>query len=268
MTYICDNCGKDALPTDTVCWHCGAKLPKWETPSPTESKPENETAPLDLKKTVMYGSFTIIILILLLAVMGSMGQRPLFITTDATQLLPEWTAVTSADFSYTVNLPPDWQWLDREEAEQREMADLFFVEKSELQTAVDPFANLANDTRLLSLAYKEPETSEEWPAFITVIRSDNLNEWTQPQIVGSLRNELGEGLLRYEVEDTFYGREKIDFRLRLYDELTAVELRCIQHLIPSQTQTYIIAACTPEDSYTANATEIFSILASFQPLER
>ena len=280
MTYKCQNCGQPALETDAICWHCGQPLASQnsktnqaaeETTVATESLPQ-----LPMQRIAAYGGLTLVIIIALLWVMQALGRQPQVVRSLSGSLKPGWTAVTDDNQIFTINLPAQWQYLDRYNPEQEETLITELRQNSQYQAVLAPYDAVADDRQLLLLAQANPtEMETAVPAFILVTRSQQISQLTPVQMTDFLQTgPAGFELQRANLEASVNGREQVTYIAKLpYENQT---LRCQQLFYLSENDSvngddpdsYLILGCVSQDGYSTYTNIFHDILISFQPLLR
>jgi hypothetical protein len=282
VTYQCQNCGQPALETDTICWHCGQPLrrQKNETNPAAAAVSTESLPPLPMQSIASYGGLTLLIIVGLLWVMQALGRQPQVVQSLGSALKPGWTAVTDHDQLFTLNLPAQWQPLDRYKPEQEEAFIAALRQNSQYQAALAPYDAVADDRQLLLLAQADPAEMETLalsevevavPAFVLVMRSQQLSQLTPEQMTNFLETDpAGFDLQRANLEASVNGREQITYIAALpYENQT---LRCQQLFYLSENDddpnSYLIIGCVSQDGYSTYTNVFHDILVSFQPLLR
>lgn len=279
MTYTCQNCGQPALETDTICWHCGQplagkkdKTTTAEKETAVPSEPSEPLPSLPVQSIAAYGGLTLIIIIALLWVMQALGQQPQVVRSLNGSLKPGWTAVTDYNRLFTLNIPAQWQTLDRYEPQQEDAFITLLRQNSQYQAALAPYDAMADDRQLLLLAQAEPtETETAVPAFILVTRSRQISQLAPDEVTTLLKaGPAGLELQRVNLEASINGREQVTYIAALPHENQT--LRCHQLFYKNANaddlDSYLIIGCVSQDSYSTYTNIFHDILVSFQPLLR
>ena len=250
----CNNCGKDALATDTICWHCGASLPKVATNTAVSPDPDADLLAQERSKTAVFIYATLFALTVL-ALMGTLyalGQRPLFVLNSETERPAGWAAVTNQAQTFTFNLPADWEWLD----ESDEMMDMLFEGDEGMKTAVLPFLTIVPDSKLTFIAQQTDSSP-----FLLILHGDALAKTSPRGLITAIEDEpLQEGnIVSNDIIENGITGEQVDFRINFPDE----QLRCQHRYVQDG---YLLVACADEEEYGRYATDLFNTLSSFQPL--
>ena len=212
MTTKCPNCGQPALETDTICWHCGQSLPreKSQTEPAEVTAVSPESPPFPLPSILAYGGLTLVIIIALLGVMQALGRQPQVVPSLGSSLKPGWTAVTDDNQTFTLNLPAQWQRLDRYDPEQEDAFIAALRQNDQYQAALATYDAVANDRQLLLLVQAEPtETETAVPPFILVTRSQQISQLTPEQMTSFLEANLH--VQRVNLEASVNGREQVTY---------------------------------------------------------
>ena len=183
-------------------------------------------------------------------------------------LKPGWTAVTDDNQTFTLNLPAQWQRLDRYDPEQEDAFIAALRQNDQYQAALATYDAVANDRQLLLLDQAEPtETETAVPPFILVTRSQQISQLTPEQMTSFLEANLH--VQRVNLEASVNGREQVTYiTAQPYDDLI---LRCQQLFYKSvddDPDSYLITGCVSEDNYSTYTNIFHDILVSFQPLLR
>lgn len=280
MTYTCQNCGQPALETDTICWHCGQPLAGKKDKTNQAAK-ETAVSPeslpsLPIQSIAVYGGLTLVIIIALLWVMQALGQQPQVVRGLSSSLKPGWTAVTDHSRLFTLNMPAQWQKLDRTDPLQEEAFITTLRQNSQYQSVLAPYDAMADDRQPLLLAQADQtETETAVPAFILVTRSRQISQLSPKEVTTRLEaGPAGLELQRVNLEASVDGREQVTYITALpYENQT---LRCQQLFYKSVNDSvsgddpasYLIIGCVSQDSYPTYTNIFHDILVSFQPLLR
>ena len=257
---VCNNCGKGALATDTICWHCGAKLPK--AAIETIPDPDADLLAQERSKTAVY-IYAALFAFTVLALMGTLyalGKRPLFVLNGKTERPAGWTAVTDQSQTFTLNLPPNWEWLDNSD----EMMDVLFEGDegmkmpalSAVETAVLPFLTSVPDSKLTFIAQQEAESP-----FLLVLHGDALAQTSPRQLIAAMKDEpspTAEIVDTSIIENSLTG-DQADFRINFPEQAIRCQYRHVQ-------AGYLLVACADEGEYGRYTADLFNMLSSFQPL--
>ncbi len=267
--HTCPNCGQTILATDTVCWHCGWQLPrKSSRANPVLTQPaEVESEPYSLRNIMVYGGMTGLVIVLALWVMGSLGKRPLAVIADRTSLPAGWTAVTDANLTFTLNLPPGWSWQEAAEAGQDAFSQAI-IQDDLLPAALAPFGRFDQQLQLLMLAANQTaDQVDDLTGYLIIARDRRAQPLTLDDakfLLEAYDDKIE--LLRTEYVDGVRGEPQADFLVRVIDDEGGTTLRCQQKIILQPQGNYLLAACSLPKTYTSLSTDLHDILASFQPL--
>ncbi|MCB9419292.1 MAG: hypothetical protein H6667_05790 [Ardenticatenaceae bacterium] len=275
MTNTCQNCGQPTLETDTICWHCGQPLPQQPKSQPKQPKATAVTPdsvpPLPLQSIAAYGGLILLIIIALLWVMHALGQQPQVVQSLGSSVKPGWTAVTDTNRIFTLNLPVQWQTLDRYASDQEDAFVAALRQNSYYQAALAPYDAMADDRQVLLLAQADPaEMETAVPAFVLVTRSQQISQLTPEKMTALLEaGPAGFDLQRVNVEMSVNGREQATYIAALpFEDQT---LRCQQLFYKSEVSdddSYLIIGCVSQDGHATYTNIFHDILVSFQPLLR
>lgn len=258
----CPNCEKETLATDTICWHCGAKLPKAAMKTAAAPDPDADLLAQERSKTavITYASLLAITILALLVTLFALGKRPLFILNAETERPAGWVAVTNQEQTFTLNLLEDWTWLDKSDETQMETIDALFEADEGMKTAVLPFLSIVPDSKLAFIA----QQTEDAP-FLLILQGEALAA-TSPQALIADINEVmgGDGgkngrLQQSNIIDNSITGEQVDFRLSFPEQTLRCQHRYVQN-------GYLLIACTDESVYGRYSSDLFTTLSSFQPL--
>ena len=267
MTYQCERCGQTALETDTVCWHCGWRFSQQE-PKKSASKTKAiaaEEEPLSLSAVAIYAALTLIILLAIMLVTRSLEHKPLFLANPETSLESGWVPVTDQEQQFTLNIPSQWQWFEKENEEQQSSFNVL-AKNDQFRAAVAPLANIAADTEVLLVALDDT-TAESLapPGFLVVARSVDFRQLSSEQTLNQVRQNAA-NLLDAEITESFTGQNQVDILLDV--DSADSPLRCRERLIQGSQAGYLVAGCTPRAGYPRYRNEFEAMVASFQPLTR
>ena len=249
----CKNCGKEALATDEICWHCGAKLPKTAVKAVSAPDPDADLLTQERSKTAVLITAALFALtaLALMAVMTALGQRPLFILNGKTERPAGWTAVTNQPQTFTLNLPPDWEWLDK--ADERMGA--IFEEDGGMETAVLPFLAIVPDSKLVFMAQKSSDSP-----FLLILHGNALAETSPRELITSLNDAPPDvEIVASDIIENSITGQQVDFRLNFPN----AGLRCQHRYVQDG---YLLIACADEREYGRYTSNLYNLLSSFQPL--
>lgn len=261
MAQTCTNCGHPALETDTVCWHCGWQLspPRVIKANARQSEAVAEE-PYPLTAVVFQGVMTVAVIIAVLLVMRSLGQKPLIIIHPETRLSADWLPVTDPAQRFTLDLPVDWTWLD--ESDQPRFADLLQAD-DQFQAALAPLSNFVEDTELLLVARGSRGSTGELTGFVVVAHSESLDALTPQQAIELVSQQAAELTIREtSLVESLTGQTQATI---LVDGV-GDQLRCRQQLTPGQPDSFLLTACSPTAQFPRYANDLQNILNSFQIL--
>lgn len=283
MTYECRNCGQPTLETDTICWHCGQPLTQQKSqPKQAEAAAVSiEPLPmLPMLRIAAYGGLTLVIIVALLWVMQALGRQPQVVRGLNSSLKPGWTAVTDYNQTFTLNLPAQWQKLDRYDPQEEDTFIAALRQNSQYQAVLAPYDAMADDRQPLLLAQAgQTEAETAVPAFILVTRSRQISQLTPERMTDLLAaGPAGFDLQRVNLEASINGREQVTYIAALpYEDQT---LRCQQlfyknvngsvndSVNDAETDSYLIVGCVSQEGYATYTNIFHDILLSFQPLLR
>lgn len=120
MSKTCENCGQPVLASDAICWHCGRKLPRTETPAAASEAPtQNDSAhSISLTAVIVYAALTAVILLATFLVMRSLGRRPLPPSEGSFNPPAGRETVPTESGGSSLSLSSDWRWLDESNSSQ------------------------------------------------------------------------------------------------------------------------------------------------------
>jgi hypothetical protein len=267
MARTCDNCRRPVFDTDTVCWHCG-----WKLPIPAQSEPETSSAAQNLAEAdsssasdpvawpvvFFYGVLTAVTFLALVLLMRSLGLSPtIALKTDSGS--GERILLNDPQKLFAVEIPADWTWYFQHGAQSQTSLASLVEEDARIQKAVAPLGDIVPDIDYLLFAENEFE-------FLVVTRSERLNRLTAQQAVISLRQELFENITVTEArltQDKAAGDTAV-FVLQRTDQ----PLYCWQSFSPGPSATYLVAACTPSENQNLFNPELNTVINSFTILSR
>lgn len=259
----CPNCEKQRLATDTICWHCGAKLPKVAMETAVFPDPDADLLAQERSKTavIIYASLFALTILALMAMLTALGKRPLFILNGETERPAGWTAVTNQPQTFTLNLPAGWEWLDKANEAESATIDALFAGDEGMKTAVLPFLTIVPDSKLAFLAQQK----EDAP-FLLILQGEALAATSPRALIADVERLMdgdgggGNGRLQQSsiIENGITG-EQVDFRFGFPQQTLRCQHRYVQ-------DGYLLIACADEGVYGRYATDLLTTLSSFQPL--
>lgn len=242
------------LETDTVCWHCGWRIPQTETqkPAPKPTRQQEETPKeISLSAIGVYGGITAVVVVLMFMVMNVLGRKPFVVISPESGR--DWQVITDANQSYTFDLPPGWVWVEgRIDGTVTEMVE------GEMKTAVfATLQDLTEDAELLGLAVSN---NPERPAVFMVGRSQGLYSNTMVDLVERQRNTAVSETI---VIENLLGNPQAHWLLELPG---TPPWKCQQDVVRGQNVNYLVTICAPNPRYAPQLKQLEGILHSFQPL--
>jgi hypothetical protein len=284
-TNTCPACGKRILPSDTLCWHCGHKLPEQAAPldlplSPRvvakrPAAPQTDTPSYDLRAIAVYGSLTLAVFVALLLVMGGLGRRPLLVNSAGLDIPDDWIQLTDSQLRYTLAVPGGWQWLDVPFRDQQGVLAELTRRQPYIARSLNPLGQTASDLSIESVALvsealaSEPLGSEalglpDPVPFVVIAASPRLRELT-PQEALSRLADSPLPVSDQRLDDSVPRQPRGRFSVRD----APAGYQC-QHLVTADpaTAAYLVAACAPEAQYAGLQAVLDAVLNSFQLLEQ
>ncbi|MCA9979574.1 MAG: zinc ribbon domain-containing protein [Anaerolineales bacterium] len=275
MARYCPNCQRPVLPSDTTCWQCGARLPNESIPTPTTDTappapkrpdtvtmsrlPALETLPsghtiaapdtAGPPPILIYGLFTLLLISAAFFLLNRLAAPPLTQATWADLPPSGWVNITADDYTYTLNLPEEWQ----------------------VQTAPDPatqalitrpWTTKTDDWQPILFASPAPNSVPDAP-FIVILRSETLRDLTADEALVYLQGDFGQSVT---VSNPFL----VENSNRSFLSLTSVAdgLRCRQHYVHGREASLLVAGCAYGVAFGQNLRTLTPILESFEYLRR
>jgi len=267
----CPNCGQSILETDTVCWHCGWKLPRRTgakiKPAPAHLD-ETDQQPYSLKLIAGYGVITGLVIVAALLVIAALGNRPRVITTEDTKLKPGWTAVTDRSISFTLNLPDGWVFQEPAGPQESLLLTDQIESDALMRATISPFGRFDSNLSLRLLAANGPIRESRPNSFLIIVEDNRQKQLSLNEAVALLENSTpGLVILRTDVGESLRGEPQANFLVRVVGGNPPTSLlRCQQEFVRSDPASFILSACAAPSVYPALSTNLHDILASFQLL--
>jgi hypothetical protein len=237
---------------------------------PARESTERSVSPAegyDLRAIVTYAALSLLILLALLAVMRSLGRQPLLVASADLRLGAGWMAVTDSELSYTLSLPPGWQWLDGTFRQQQELLDELALSAPDMRWSLAPLGEVTGDMELVAVAYQpEPPEIGGPLIFATIGRSQRLGEITPQQALDVL---AGQSLSSFPITtsdlvENIPGQPQVRFGVLDHSR----QVQCRSLFIADAFAGYLVAACAPQASFGRVQRDLDDILDSFQLIER
>lgn len=285
FVFTCENCGKRVLPSDTLCWHCGYKLPQRTaavdltlpsraskdaapaaTPAPAAAASTSApSAPYDLCALGIYGALTLFLILALLLVMRALGQQPLLVNSAGLSLGDDWIQLTDSGLRYTLGVPGGWQWLDVPFRDQQSVLADLIERQPYIARALNPLGAVAGDVNIQGVAIGSQALELPDPAPFAVIATSARLRDLDPQ--GALDMLASSPLPAVDRrEDTSVPLQP---RARFSVLDAPANYQCLELFTTDrETAAYLVAACAPQDQFATNQRDLNAILDSFQLLER
>lgn len=264
MNVTCEYCGEPAMPSDSKCWHCGKPLPNREVA-------ENDvvTAATSWQSTgkssavIAYGIITLLVIVAAVIVMASLGSQPLLQIGVGTRTPEEWISILSADASFYVNLPEEWNRLDGANPDQLERLKSRLAEDDFLEKATLPFGDAVDDLEIVFIAAEEKKIGDLPASFLVIGNSPSLSALSYEEAIQYL--SLGD----YQVRETNIVENFDKSNLSIYvrtplDDEAGGSLRCRQQFIHGERDSLLVSACAPDNLYRGQEAKLLTLMESFQ----
>jgi len=251
------------LPTDTVCWRCGWKLPVHAAADQPGLELASEVQPISVTAVSAYAGLLLVTVVLLFVVFKVLGTYPVVLLDPQAPIKPGWQLITDQRQTFTIELPPGWEWTedDLNQRLERELAD-----KPEMTAALAPWSEVVDDLDVRLIASSTAsEEADGIPGFIVVARSGRLTEVTAEQMVAFWSGRVAvEDLLATAVTEDLQGRPKGTAVLMM--KTGGEQWTCRQEGVAGVDGRFLLAACAPTELYEEHGREYEILLSSFQLL--
>lgn len=273
----CENCGKRVLPTDTVCWHCGWKLPQRTAPVDLTLGPTTrqtavaEPAPppeFNLRAIAVSGALTLFLCVALLLVMRALGQRPLLVGSAGREFGDDWTALTDSQLRYTLGVPAAWQWLDVPFRDQQQVLEGVLRRQPIIGRVLNPLGVPADERLVEGLGLGTQALQQSDPAPFVVVATSPLDGQTDPQAVLDALAARGLALIDPQVDSSVPFQPRARFGLLNEDLGYQCQYLVLPNGLAGNDGAYLLAACAPQTQYAATERDLTKILNSFQLVEQ
>jgi hypothetical protein len=274
-TNTCRACGKRILPSDTLCWHCGHKLPERAAPLDLPLSPrvvakgsavaQTDAPAYDLRAIAVYGGLTLAVFVALLLVMGALGRRPLLVNSAGLDIPDDWIQLTDSQLRYTLAVPGGWQWLDVPFREQQAVLDDLVRRRPTIGRSLTPLGQTAGDLSIEGVALGGEALGQADPApFVVIAVSPRLRTLTPGEAL-SLLAESPLPVSDQRLDDSVPRQPR--GRFSVVDAPAGYQC---QHLVTADpaTAAYLVAACAPEAQVAGLQADLDAVLNSFQLLEQ
>jgi hypothetical protein len=274
-TNTCPACGKRILPSDTLCWHCGHKLPEQAAPldlplnprvvAKRPAAPQTDTPSYDLRAIAIYGGLTLAVFVALLLVMAALGRRPLLVNSAGLDVPDDWIQLTDSQLRYTLAVPGGWQWLDVPFRDQQGVLAELTRRQPYIARSLNPLGQTAGDLSIESVVVGSEALGLPDPVpFVVIAASPRLRELAPQEALSRL---AGSPLpvSDQRLDDSVPRQPRGRFSVRD----APAGYQC-QHLVTADpaTAAYLVAACAPETQYAGLQADLDAVLNSFQLLEQ
>lgn len=261
-SYSCDNCGQSVLETDDTCWHCGRRLSKktTETADQARAAGASTTTSLSLTTVGSYAAVTALVFLALLLLTWSLGERPLNLNG-----LPRsgWQTTTDEDLSYALDLPQEWEWLDKSDGRQRIIFDTTLAANPQFQAIIAPIGQREATLELVAIATDTSTNGQVASSFLLVARDNGGKRLSAEQVVAYLqRSGNGIQVLEAKLVNDSTGRQGAELSIQV--KSGAQELHCLQRFVAGSSASYLVAACSERSSVLAN--DLPTMISSFRTL--
>jgi hypothetical protein len=271
----CPACGKRILPSDTLCWHCGHKLPERAAPLDLPLSPrvgakgsavaQTDAPAYDLRAIAVYGGLTLAVFVALLLVMGALGRRPLLVNSAGLDIPDDWVQLTDSQLRYTLAVPGGWQWLDVPFRDQQAVLDDLVRRRPTIRRSLTPLGRTAGDLSIEGVALGGEALGQADPApFVVIAASPRLRALTPGEAL-SLLAESPLPVSDQRLDDSVPRQPR--GRFSVVDAPAGYQC---QHLVTADpaTAAYLVAACAPAAQVAGLQADLDAVLNSFQLLEQ
>ncbi|MCA9999968.1 MAG: hypothetical protein KDE56_29600 [Anaerolineales bacterium] len=241
----CENCDRPLLITDAVCWHCG---------HPRQGSAAAATAAVAAESSGLtavsgYAILTLVIIISLLLVIRSLGQQPLLVVNSNAPRPRGWAVFTDSQHRFTLNLPPDWQLAEPDEA----AFTALLAGQEGWETAVSPL-----DPGTILLLASSPDDT---PQLVAVARNVQLHQLSLNQLT-DLIAKGGVDIQELEESESFFGMPQINLTFAANGNIL-----CSQQYALQPEDSYLLTICMDSTTFRRSRDTIEAIQGSFQPLK-
>ncbi len=267
MTLRCKNCDQTILPSDVVCWHCGYELAPiemaaGEQPNEPPLFEEPDIPGVSLTAVSFYALLTLATILLLVLTTRALAQYPLIQIDPQAPVKPGWTMFVDHRGIFTLDLPPQWTWLEDEPGGGLSLLTTALAASPQFETALSPLGQYATDTEVRLLAQAEADADDDsLPGFVVVGESARLNRLSGREV---------QALLSLGAEKVTVNETAVSQDLDGNEMITAVtqfshagqEWGCQQQVVGAHSSRFIVAVCQPGSFILDRAAS--NILSSFQ----
>lgn len=254
MTRVCQNCNQPALPSDTICWHCGQQLTAFVAQPDSTATRASAASPSQLRLGLLYGGLTAVFLIIFLSATTILEKSPLVIFDGRIAYPPNWQSVTAANMAFTLNVPPRWTV-----AENPAEGDAPYF-----STTLQSF-NATPAQADLRLIATSPNTEDDATPFVMVAYMPQLTAFSAAELLDYVRNNEA---INYATGDIVRGLHPDPAPAYIFEVQDGDQrLRCLQQVTRAYEQSYLVSGCAPLASYPDNEEALGHALATFQILE-
>lgn len=261
----CHNCGQPFLPGDTECWHCG-----WRpTGQPVKvAAADSATATgsaqplIELPTIAVYAGLTLIIAIATLLVMRSLGRAPLAEVALERTLPAGWTTVVDRTQSFSLNLPPNWNWLESDSSGPGTL-DQIIARRPESLAVTAPFTGTLSGMKIVLFASGSPPDEQTAASgFLIVARDLRPGQVTPEAALELLRSsDSGVRVLRAAITRDLRGDSRGAFAVEVGSDERRIQ--CREGFATEDAGAFLVAACAQSAQFAAFATSFQAMVNSF-----
>ncbi len=271
LNLRCENCGQPATATDVVCFHCGQPLAdREELPEPAVKVKDGWRQTISPRAAAGYIGIAALVLLAFLLVTRSLGQRPLVQVGFATRPAEGWRQMVNQGENFLFYLPNNWETYDGLDPDQTDELALRLAESELYQLATQPLSSLTDDLEIIYLAQNGRPAEDDRFAFLVIGRSALLSGLAYDEVLEVWSNDPSlDGVANF-VDDYSKSRAEVVVRLSLErreSEVADEAIRCRQHFVRGNVESYLLAICSPADRYIPRASTFEVINDSFQRLK-
>ncbi|MCA9873940.1 MAG: hypothetical protein KC441_09800 [Anaerolineales bacterium] len=259
----CENCGQSVLPTDTICWHCGWRLPTRPGDGAAALAVPEAAQPFSLTAVAAYAGLTALIILLLLVVFRALGSYPVILLDPKAPIKPGWQPVTDQRQTFTLEIPPGWLWM---EDDLNGRLDKRLAASPPMIAALNPWSELVDDLVVRLMAEAADADAEQLPGFVLVAFSSQMAQVSPEQMTAVWTNRVTpEDLLSVAVQEDLRGQAKGTAVLAV--QAANEPWVCRQEGVTGDDGRYLVVGCAPLEQYEEHAREYEILLSSFQLLQ-
>lgn len=262
----CHNCGRDLLPGDTDCWHCGwhpvgngDQVGRGKIPG---NQPDTQPR-LQFKPFASYAGLTLALAVAALLLMSSLAQEPLADFVLERTPPPGWTTVIGQTTDFSLLLPPEWRWLEGA-GSGRNTLDELLARRPEATQVIMPLLGALSDLQIVLFASgSAPNGRAPVTGFLIIAHAPPPAMLTAEEALQLMRSsDSGVRVLRATLFKDLRSTARGAFLVELGGSEQRME--CREEFVSESSGAFLVAACAQSSLFSEFASSYQAMVRSFR----